>query len=123
MPVRRGLVQCHAGVGRDRGLPLPPVPANLTLSYLDSAERQPSAAPPTAQPPAKPPHRRARRRSNYDAWVVSLWSLFSCFCHHPSDLSDYFETLLPTLVKAMEDERYPQLLVSTASVGNAAWIL
>ncbi|CAB9512441.1 RRP12-like protein [Seminavis robusta] len=49
-------------------------------------------------------------RSNYDAWVVSLWSLFSCFCHHPSDLSDYLETLLPTLVKAMEDERYPQLL-------------
>jgi len=50
-----------------------------------------------------------------DKWVIGLWSLFPCFCLHPMDLEETFPNLIPTLVKAMEDKRYPQLLVSCLS--------
>lgn len=45
-----------------------------------------------------------------DKWVLNLWGLFPCFCQHPIDLQVHLEKLIPTLVKAMEDARYPQLL-------------
>lgn len=51
-------------------------------------------------------------RNLLDKWVVGIWNLFPCFCQHPVDLEEGFPNLIPTLVKAMEDKRYPQLLVS-----------
>jgi NUC173 domain len=54
----------------------------------------------------------AASRSAYDTWVVSFWSLFPCFCHHPLDLEENLARLVPTLVKAIEDSRYHLLVVS-----------
>ena len=53
----------------------------------------------------------ASSKSSYDEWVIGLWGLFPCFCQHPEDLQQHLEKLIPTLIKAMEDARYPQLLV------------
>lgn len=53
---------------------------------------------------------------SFDDWVLGLWGLFPCFCQNPSDARDSLEALVPTLVKAMEDSRYPQLLVSSLVV-------
>jgi hypothetical protein len=55
---------------------------------------------------------KAVSRSCYDTWVISFWSLFPCFCHHPLDLEESLARLVPTLVKAIEDVRYPLLVVS-----------
>ena len=54
-----------------------------------------------------------------DKWVIGLWNLFPCFCQHPMDLEETFPNLIPTLVKAMEDKRYPQLLVSFAIAADS----
>lgn len=45
--------------------------------------------------------------------AAELWSLFPGFCVHPKDLSTSLPKLAPTLVRAMKDKRYPQLLVGT----------
>ena len=43
--------------------------------------------------------------------VIELWSLFPSFCVDPIDIEEIFPSLAQTLVKAMSDSRYPQLLV------------
>lgn len=53
----------------------------------------------------------ASDKASYDSWVVGLWSLFPCFCQNPVDIASRLDKLTPTLVKAMEDKRYPQILV------------
>lgn len=44
--------------------------------------------------------------------VTKLWSLLSIFCQRPADLDVAFPSLAPILVKAMSDQRYPELIVS-----------
>lgn len=44
------------------------------------------------------------------ARVADLWSLFPCFAMHPADLQATFPNLSQTLVRAMSDVRYPQLV-------------
>ena len=46
------------------------------------------------------------------ARVIDLWSLFPCFCQRPTDLEATFPSLSQTLVRAMGDARYPELVVS-----------
>jgi ribosomal RNA-processing protein 12 len=49
------------------------------------------------------PHKTAR--------VMDLWSLLSCFCAQPPpDFADVFPGLAQTLVRAMGDARYPQIV-------------
>jgi hypothetical protein len=43
--------------------------------------------------------------------VVDLWSLFPCFCKAPSDIETAMPTLTASLSRALEDKRYPELLV------------
>jgi hypothetical protein len=50
------------------------------------------------------------------ARVIDLWSLFPCFCHHPTDLEATFPVLSQTLVRAMGDARYPELVVRRYTV-------
>lgn len=42
--------------------------------------------------------------------VIDFWSLFPSFCKSPTDIEVIFPTLAQTLVRAMSDERYPQLV-------------
>lgn len=44
--------------------------------------------------------------------VLALWGLFPCFCRRPTDLEAVFPGLAPLLVRAMNDVRYPELVVS-----------
>jgi NUC173 domain len=45
--------------------------------------------------------------------VLDLWSLLLCFCvQTPSDFVDAFPSLAQILVRAMSDERYPQLAIT-----------
>jgi hypothetical protein len=44
--------------------------------------------------------------------VIDLWSLFGCFCKSPSDVASVMPSLSTTLGKALEDKRYPKLVVS-----------
>lgn len=45
------------------------------------------------------------------ARVVDLWSLFECLCSGvPSDFSQIFPNLVPILLQAMGDKRYPKLV-------------
>jgi ribosomal RNA-processing protein 12 len=44
--------------------------------------------------------------------VIALWSLFPCFCKHPADIESTVPTFTATLGRALEDKRYPELLVS-----------
>jgi len=53
---------------------------------------------------------KTKDKDKYDSWVVGLWSLFPIFCQRPVDLVEHIEKLTPTLVKAMEDKRYPHIL-------------
>ena len=50
----------------------------------------------------------------YKRQVLELWALFPLFCRHPTDLLDSLPKLAPIIVRAMVDERYPQLVVSKA---------
>jgi len=43
--------------------------------------------------------------------VVDLWGLFPSFCKRPSDLKSALPPLTITLARALEDDRYPQLVV------------
>jgi NUC173 domain len=47
----------------------------------------------------------------YQARVVDLWSLLPCFCKAPTDIDDVLPSLATTFGKALEDKRYPQLVV------------
>mmetsp|Transcript_6037 Transcript_6037/g.8557 ORF Transcript_6037/g.8557 Transcript_6037/m.8557 type:complete len:1336 (-) Transcript_6037:89-4096(-) len=50
------------------------------------------------------------------ARVVDLWNLFPCCCQNPPDISDSFAPLAQkTLVKAVGDTRYPQLVTIICS--------
>ena len=44
--------------------------------------------------------------------VIDLWCLFPSFCLHPLDIELTFPALAQTLVRAMGDKRYPEILVS-----------
>jgi ribosomal RNA-processing protein 12 len=45
------------------------------------------------------------------ARVIDLWSLLNCFCvQAPPDFAEVFPDFAQTLVRAMGDERYPQLV-------------
>jgi ribosomal RNA-processing protein 12 len=44
--------------------------------------------------------------------VIDLWSLFPSFCSKPIDVEVTFPALAQTIVRAMGDKRYPELLVS-----------
>ena len=44
--------------------------------------------------------------------VTDVWSLFPSFCKNPIDIEITFPSLAQTLVRAMADERYPQIMVS-----------
>ena len=44
--------------------------------------------------------------------VLDLWCLFPSFCLHPLDIELTFPTLAQTVLRAMGDKRYPELLVS-----------
>jgi ribosomal RNA-processing protein 12 len=43
--------------------------------------------------------------------VLHLWALFPCFCRNPDDLESALPKLAPLLVRAMNDQRYPELVV------------
>jgi ribosomal RNA-processing protein 12 len=47
----------------------------------------------------------------YHSRVVDLWSLFPCFCKSPLDIEAAMPALTATLGRALEDKRYPELLV------------
>ncbi|KAG7353945.1 NUC173 domain containing protein [Nitzschia inconspicua] len=49
----------------------------------------------------------------YQNLVVDLWSLFPVFCCFPGDSDQILPHLAPTIVKAMNDERYPELIQIT----------
>jgi len=54
----------------------------------------------------------ARHNNEIDkARVIDLWSLFECSCSGiPGDFSQIFPMLVPTLLQAMGDKRYPKLV-------------
>lgn len=54
----------------------------------------------------------AATSSIYKSYVIDLWSLFPSCCSNPLDVESTFPSLAQTLVRAMTDKRYPQLLVS-----------
>lgn len=47
----------------------------------------------------------------YRSIVVNLWSLFPVFCQYPVDLESTLPDLVPTLIKATNDERYTELML------------
>jgi ribosomal RNA-processing protein 12 len=48
---------------------------------------------------------------NQRSRVLDLWNLFPCFCRSPSDVESGLPTLTVILGRALEDKRYPELLV------------
>jgi hypothetical protein len=56
----------------------------------------------------------------YKGRVLGLWSLFPCFCRRPADFASAFPILAPVLVRAMNDERYPELVVSQTMCSEAS---
>jgi len=53
----------------------------------------------------------ASERNFHHRVVVDLWSLFPCFCKSPSDIESAMPPLVTTLCRALDDKRYPELLV------------
>jgi hypothetical protein len=51
----------------------------------------------------------------YRSQVVKLWDLLPLFCYNPADLNTSLQKLSPILVKAMNDQRYPEFVVSLPS--------
>ena len=45
--------------------------------------------------------------------VINLWNLFPVFCREATDLDVTLNNLAPILMKAMNDQRYPEFFVST----------
>jgi hypothetical protein len=52
-----------------------------------------------------------KNKTFYHTKVVDLWSLLPCFFTKPSDISTGVPSMVPTLAKAIEDKRYPELVV------------
>jgi ribosomal RNA-processing protein 12 len=52
----------------------------------------------------------AEKKNFHHARVVDLWSLLPCFCLRPSDVESSLPALTTTLCRAIEDNRYPQLV-------------
>lgn len=50
-------------------------------------------------------------RKFHHSRVVDLWSLFPCFCKSPIDIEAAMPSLTTTLGRALDDKRYPELLV------------
>lgn len=44
--------------------------------------------------------------------VINLWNLFPVFCRMPADLDVALPKLAPIILKAMNDQRYPEFVVS-----------
>ena len=55
------------------------------------------------------------KSSSRRSLVLGLWALFPCFCRNPTDLDSCLPKLAPLLVRAMNDTRYPELVVSKKS--------
>jgi hypothetical protein len=55
-------------------------------------------------------------RNFHHTRVTELWSLFPCFCNSPSDVDAVMPSLITTIGRALEDKRYPQLVVSLVDV-------
>ncbi|GKY91986.1 hypothetical protein MPSEU_000170200 [Mayamaea pseudoterrestris] len=51
-----------------------------------------------------------KNRAFHQARVVDLWALFPYFCTGPCDIEKSLASLTATCARAMEDDRYPQLL-------------
>jgi hypothetical protein len=58
------------------------------------------------------PSLTAAEADSQKARVLELWSLLPAFCSNPADVEVTFPTLSQTLIKAVADKRYPQLVVS-----------
>jgi hypothetical protein len=54
--------------------------------------------------------------------VINLWALLPVFCRAPVDLDVAFPKLVPILVKAMSDERYPEFVVSSGKSKIATFV-
>ena len=48
--------------------------------------------------------------------VIDLWNLFSCFCLSPCDIELVLPSLSVTLCKALQDTKYPELVVRIVHV-------
>lgn len=55
------------------------------------------------------------RSSSRRSLVLGVWALFPCFCRNPTDLDSSLTKIAPLLVRAMNDMRYPELVVSKRS--------
>ena len=44
--------------------------------------------------------------------VLAIWSLLPSFCQDPEDMASALPDLVPLLTRAMNDQRYPELVVS-----------
>ena len=53
-----------------------------------------------------------KSQSFHRARVIDLWSLFPVFCKDPVDIEESLAPLGTTLGRAIQDKRYPELLVS-----------
>jgi hypothetical protein len=55
--------------------------------------------------------------------VVAIWALFQTFCHDPEDMKVSLPDLVPLLIRAMGDKRYPELVVSISIARiSLSWI-
>jgi NUC173 domain len=52
--------------------------------------------------------------------TLDLWNLFPCFCKSPSDVETGLPPLTSTLGRALEDKRYPELMVRSVSAVTTA---
>jgi hypothetical protein len=62
--------------------------------------------------------KHAPKAALYKRKVLALWGLFPCFCRNPVDLVSSFPKFVPLLVRAMNDKRYPELVVSHSKMGQ-----
>jgi hypothetical protein len=65
--------------------------------------------------------KRTAQAAFFRAQVTKLWGLFPVFCRRPADLVQSLPNLAPTLVKAMTDQRYPELIVSEDDRFDFCW--
>jgi len=42
--------------------------------------------------------------------VINIWTMFQLFCYNPSDLETGLPKIAPILIKAMNDQRYPEFV-------------
>jgi hypothetical protein len=54
---------------------------------------------------------KSSEKTLFHLQVVELWNLFSCFCKYPASIVSGFPPLTTTLIKAIGDKRYPELMV------------